>query len=62
MNLADGCMQWCNYFVTIHSIMCLYIIYQRRKLKEMQRKYFKQHGGYELEEKMKLEKGLDPQI
>ncbi|XP_042450608.1 wall-associated receptor kinase 2-like [Zingiber officinale] len=37
--------------------MCLSIVYQRRKLEEMKRKYFKQHGGHELEEKMKLEKG-----
>ncbi|XP_074591400.1 wall-associated receptor kinase 2-like [Curcuma longa] len=37
--------------------MCLYIVYQRRKLEEMQKKYFEQHGGHELEEKMKLEKG-----
>ncbi|XP_042446223.1 wall-associated receptor kinase 1-like [Zingiber officinale] len=40
-------------------IMCLYIVYHRRKLEETKRKYFKQHGGYELVEKMKLERGLN---
>ncbi|KAG6467851.1 hypothetical protein ZIOFF_072415 [Zingiber officinale] len=45
--------------ILLLCIMCLYIVYQRRKLEDMKRKYFKQHGGYELEEKMKLEKGLN---
>ncbi|XP_074592273.1 wall-associated receptor kinase 2-like [Curcuma longa] len=38
--------------------LCLYITYQRRKLEEMKRKYFKEHGGYELKKKMKEEQGL----
>ncbi|XP_042450606.1 putative wall-associated receptor kinase-like 16 [Zingiber officinale] len=45
--------------ILLLCIMCLYVVYQRSKIEEMKRKYFKQHGGYELEEKMKLQRGLN---
>ncbi|KAG6469628.1 wall-associated receptor kinase 2-like [Zingiber officinale] len=45
--------------ILLLCLMCLYIVYQRRKLEEMKRKYFKQYGGHELEERMKLEKSLN---
>ncbi|XP_042450127.1 wall-associated receptor kinase 5-like [Zingiber officinale] len=45
--------------ILLLCVMCLYIVYQRRKLEEMKRKYFKQYGGHELEKRMKLEKSLN---
>ncbi|XP_074591868.1 wall-associated receptor kinase 3-like [Curcuma longa] len=45
--------------ILLLCLMCLYIVYQRRKLEEMKRKYFKQYGGHELEERMKLGRGLN---
>ncbi|KAG6467857.1 putative wall-associated receptor kinase-like 16 [Zingiber officinale] len=45
--------------ILLLCIMCLYVVYQRSQIEEMKRKYFKQHGGYELEEKMKLQRGLN---
>ncbi|XP_042446720.1 wall-associated receptor kinase 3-like [Zingiber officinale] len=51
-----GC---CGVIILLLCVMCLYIVYQRRKLEEMKRKYFKQYGGHELEKRMKLEKSLN---
>ncbi|XP_074561901.1 wall-associated receptor kinase 3-like [Curcuma longa] len=45
--------------ILLLCLMCLYIVYQRRKLEEMKRKYFKQYGGHELEERMKLGRSLN---
>ncbi|XP_042446712.1 wall-associated receptor kinase 2-like [Zingiber officinale] len=56
VKVAIGCS---GVIILLLCTMCLYIVYQRRKLEEMKRKYFKQHGGYELEEKMKSENAFN---
>ncbi|XP_042431103.1 wall-associated receptor kinase 2-like isoform X1 [Zingiber officinale] len=38
--------------------LCFYVIYQRRKLEKIKRRYFEEHGGLDLKKKMKEEQNL----
>ncbi|KAG6482957.1 wall-associated receptor kinase 5-like [Zingiber officinale] len=42
--------------------LCFYLVHQRKKLEEIKRRYFEEHGGLDLKKKMKEEQNLEFRI
>ncbi|KAG6482959.1 wall-associated receptor kinase 2-like isoform X2 [Zingiber officinale] len=57
--VRNGCQGVCVGVIFLLSCgLCFYVIYQRRKLEKIKRRYFEEHGGLDLKKKMKEEQNL----